>query len=61
MSKIISKKNLDSRICDCEENSNNVETYREFIRRREDEEDMCHELIDSYSDSDLQDYWYEIN
>jgi hypothetical protein len=58
---MISKKNLDKRICDCEDNTDIKETYREFIRRREDEEDMCNEPIDSYSDLDLQEYWYEIN
>jgi hypothetical protein len=58
---MISRKNLDKRICDCEENSSITETYREFIIRREDEEDMCHEPINLYSDLDLQVYWDEVN
>jgi len=58
---MISKINLDKRVCDCEENSNINETYREYIRRRESEEQMCKEPIDMYSDKDLQVYWDEVN
>lgn len=58
---MISKENLDKRICNCEKNSNNTQTYREFIIQTEDEFDMGHEPIDEYGDLDLQEYLEELD
>jgi len=58
---LISKENLDRRICDCEEDAENTQTYREFIRESEEEFCMCPEPIDRYSDAELRDYLDELN
>jgi len=59
---MVSKGNLDKRICDMEIGfSNNTQTYREFIREAELSFGMCEEPIDSYSDSELQDYVEELD
>lgn len=48
-------------ICDCEDGLNaNDETYREYIRRREEELEMCPEPIDLYSNDELEEYLYEL-
>jgi hypothetical protein len=56
-----SKLNLDKRICDIETESENTQTYREFIRESEEEFGMCAEPIDQYSDTDLQEYLEELD
>jgi hypothetical protein len=52
---MITKNNLDKKICDVED-SENAQTYREFIRVSEKEFGMCPEPIDLFSDIDLQEY-----
>lgn len=55
------KEVLDCMICDCEDGLNtNDETYREYIRRREEELGMCPEPIDLYSNTELEEYLYEL-
>ena len=56
---MISRENLDSRICDVVPNATNTQTYREFIRSAEEELGMCSEPIDMYSDDDLKEYLEE--
>lgn len=52
---MISKENLDKRICDCE-NCENTQTYREFIRSTEESFDMETANIDLMSDINLDKY-----
>lgn len=58
---MIRKDNLDKRICDVVESSENTQTYRELIRQSEDEFGMCAEPIDMYSDDELKDYLAELD
>lgn len=52
---MITKKDLDKRICDVEP-CENTETYREFIRATEREFYICRADIDNMSDKDLNSY-----
>ena len=47
---------LDKRICDCEPNSNNTETYREFIQESEKEFELAPANLDEFSDQKLTNY-----
>lgn len=58
---MITKQNLDKRICDVESNAKNTQTYREFIRESEIEFGMGEEPIDMYGDLDLEEYLEELN
>lgn len=53
---MISKQNLDNRICDIE-GGDNIQTYREFIRESEYELGLDEQNIDNMDDSTLQDYF----
>lgn len=52
---VLTKGDLDKRICDTE-GSTNEETFREFIRNSEDEFGMKHEDIDNFDDEKLNEY-----
>ena len=59
---MFNKENLDKRICDVEIGiSNNIQTFREFIRESEDQFGMCEEPIDLYSSDELSDYIEELD
>lgn len=51
------KDKLDKRICDCEEDAINKQTYREFIRESEKEFKMDFAELDSMTDSHLEKYF----
>lgn len=53
---MISKSDLDKRICDCEE-CNNTETYREFITSSEEEMGIDPADIDNMTDEELNKYF----
>lgn len=53
---MISKENLDKRICDCEECSN-TQTYREFIRESEKTFELEEQNLDGMSESSLISYF----
>jgi hypothetical protein len=58
---MINKENLDERICDVEIGfSNETQTYREFIHQIEKELNRLPKNIDSYSDTELQDYYEDL-
>lgn len=52
---MLSKSNLDKRICDCED-AENTQTYREFTRESEKAFVMGNADIDSMSDKELNGY-----
>lgn len=52
---MISKENLDKRICDCED-CNNTETYREFITGAESYLEIEPVNIDIKTDDGLEEY-----
>lgn len=52
---MLSKSNLDKRICDCED-CKNTQTYREFIRESEKAFVMGNANIDGMSDKELNGY-----
>lgn len=47
---------LDKRICDIENDCNNKETFRQFIRTSEDQFGMDNADLDSMSDEQLDQY-----
>lgn len=53
---MVSKQNLDNRICDIE-GGDNTQTYREFIRESEYELALDEQDIDNMDDSTLNDYF----
>ncbi len=53
---MISRENLDKRICDVEENAINQETYREYIQESEKAFGMTHEFLDNFTDRELVKY-----
>ena len=53
---MISKENLDKRICDLEKYALSTQTYREFIRTSEDLFDIEHSDLDLKTEKELQDY-----
>lgn len=55
---MINKENLDKRICDCEEEAQNTETYREFIKDSEDTFGMECSDIDKMGEAELENYFY---
>jgi hypothetical protein len=52
---VLTKENLDKRICDVE-GSANEETFREYIRNSEVEFGMEHMDIDNFDDENLNEY-----
>lgn len=52
----MNKNDLDKRICDCIEEAENTQTYREFIRQSEEWFDMNKANIDGMSEEQLKDY-----
>lgn len=58
---MISKENLDKRICDVEKNADNTQTYREFIRESERMFELSPAPLDLYSDEELKEYLEELN
>ena len=53
---LITKADLDTRICDLEPEAQNIQTYREFIRESEMQFDMTSQDLDNMSDKFLNDY-----
>jgi hypothetical protein len=53
---MISKENLDKRICNIEPKAKNTDTYKEFVQKSEEEFGLKHEDIDSFTDEELQKY-----
>ena len=53
---LITKNDLDTRICDHEPESRNTQTYREFIRQSEEEFEFRPRDLDSMSYSELNGY-----
>ena len=51
------KSQLDKRICDYEPESNNTQTYREFMTESEDTFDMLEVNLDNMTDAELDDYF----
>lgn len=58
---MISKGNLDKRICDIEVGTTNTQTYREFIRQSEEEFGIEPENIDEMYDSELREYMEQLD
>ncbi|MBE6044790.1 MAG: hypothetical protein E7216_11250 [Clostridium thermopalmarium] len=58
---MISKENLDKRICDVEKNADNTQTYREFIRESERMFELSPAPLDLYNDEELEEYLEELN
>lgn len=58
---MITKADLDKRICDVVEGAENTQTYRQFIRESEKEFEMAPEPIDSYPDDELNMYVMELD
>lgn len=56
MEKMITKADLDTRICDFYGQGDNEETFREYIRSSEDYFGMHEENLDDIFDEDLQEY-----
>lgn len=54
---MFSKANLNKRICDCEESSENTQTYREFIRDSENEFEIEPSDIDLMDEDELINYF----
>lgn len=54
--------NLDKRICDIEPKTKNTDTYREFIRKSEDEFAIAYAPIDEFTEDELADYmdWLDL-
>lgn len=52
----ITKKQLDVRICDFEPETENTETYREFIQNSEDEFEIERHPLDEMSDEELNNH-----
>jgi hypothetical protein len=52
---VLTKENLDKRICDVE-GSANEETFREYIKNSEEEFEMEHRNLDNLSDEQLHEY-----
>ena len=48
--------NLDCRICDCEEGSQNEQTYREFIIETENKFNLTHKRLHEINVDELIDY-----
>lgn len=55
---MISKENLDKRICDCEEEAENIQTYRNFIRESEESFSIAPAPIDGMEEEELKQYFY---
>jgi len=53
---MINKEDLHKRICDIEPNTNNEQTYYEFIRESEEEFGMSPECLDTMNDNQLRNY-----
>lgn len=53
---MISKENLDERMCDVVEGAENNQTYREFIRESEKEFNIFAAPMDNMTDKELKDY-----
>jgi len=51
-----SRENLDKKICEVEKESENTQTYREFIRESENEFGLERENLEVMNDFDLFDY-----
>jgi hypothetical protein len=56
---MISKENLDKRICDVVEGATNTLTYREYIREFEQSLNLMPAPLDSLEDEKLKD-WLEL-
>lgn len=54
--RMISRANLDKRICDCDSLAENTETYREFIKATEKEFELMEAPIDIYNEGQLSGY-----
>ncbi len=52
----MNKASLDKRICDCEEEATNTQTYREFIRQSEDWFGIDAANLDAMCDDKLKHY-----
>lgn len=52
----MTKNDLDKRIYDVEPTAKNADTYREFIRKSENEFGIAHVPIDEFEDDELQEY-----
>lgn len=52
---VLTKENLDKRICDVE-GSANEETFREYIKNSENEFGMKHKDLDNLDDEKLHEY-----
>lgn len=52
----ISLKDLDKRICDCEESSYKEQTYRAYIEECEDKFEIEHSNIDLMEEEELKEY-----
>lgn len=50
------KENLDKRICDCEQDANNILTYRQFIMAAEEEFEMEKANLDAMNEEQLKEY-----
>lgn len=50
------KSQLDQRICDCEEDATNTQTFREFIVLAESDIYGIHSDLDAMSDDELNEY-----
>lgn len=57
---MIKVSDLDKRMCDIDDSSDDTQTLREFIRGLEEKLGMCPEPIDLYGDLDLAEYINEI-
>ncbi|WP_026572894.1 hypothetical protein [Bacillus sp. UNC438CL73TsuS30] len=53
---MLATKNLDRRICDIESESQNTQTYREFIKQSEDEFGLRPRNLDHMSNEQLTQY-----
>jgi len=53
---LITKEDLDTRICDIEPDSQNTQTYREYIKESEEEFGLIPKELDGMNDRFLNDY-----
>jgi len=57
----ISQENLDKRICDIENESENTQTIREFIRESEEQFGFTKDVLEKYTDNELKRYVEELD
>jgi hypothetical protein len=53
---MFNKENLDKRICDCVEDTNNTQTFREYIRESEEEFGIDPKELDNMKDYEIHQY-----